>query len=179
MYNELMRAAGLHDRLRWRYGSWSEVYTAFRAHQIDSVVGVLTNGRVSSGIQQLAATTELRILGVPARILKAARASNPGIFEASLDNPDWAVVDGPVRVPVMTGIVACSPALSAQAGYDVTRAILDRAQEVRKLGAPLGSLSIELAVRNLVAEAPVNAGAARYFREQGVWRNELRIAAQA
>jgi TRAP-type uncharacterized transport system substrate-binding protein len=61
----------------------------------------------------------------------------------------------------------------------VTRAILDRAQEVRKLGAPLGSLSIELAVRNLVAEAPVNAGAARYFREQGVWRNELRIAAQA
>jgi hypothetical protein len=62
-------------------------------------------------------------------------------------------------------------------GYEVTRAILDRAAEVRKLGSPLSGLDLKSAVRNLLPEATVNAGAAQYFMEQGVWRDDLTIAA--
>lgn len=176
MYNVLMASAQLQDRVRWRYGSWSEIYTAFRAKQIDCVVGVLTNGRLSSGIQQLQASFGLRALGIPGSIIADARSSNPGIFAGELTSLDWNVVNRPTPVPVMTGIVASGPTVSAEIGYTVTKAILDRAAEVRKLGAPLSGLTLEAAVSNLVDSAPVNAGAARYFQEQGVWRSELTIA---
>jgi TRAP transporter TAXI family solute receptor len=176
MYNVLMNAAGLHDRIQWRYGSWSEVYTAFRANQIDSVVGVLTNGQPSSGIRQLEANTDLEVLGIPAPVLERARCANPGILEDRLGPGQWAVLSAPVRVPMMTGIVAASTDISPEVGYEVTKSILDRAADVRQFGAHLSGLTPELAARHLLATAPVNAGAARYFRENGLWRSDLTIA---
>jgi TRAP transporter TAXI family solute receptor len=176
MYNVLMNAAGLNDRIRWRYGSWSEVYTAFRAHQIDSVVGVLTNGKPSSGIQQLEATTRVRVLEVPARVLERGRAANPGIFEDRLGPLEWGLLSAPVRIPMMTGIVAASTDITPEVGYEVTKAILDRASDVRQFGSHLSGLKPELAARHLIATAPVNAGAAQYFRENGLWRSDLTIA---
>lgn len=177
MYNVLTQAADLHDRIKWRYGSWSEVYTAFRARQIDSVVGVLTNGTRSGGIQQLEASLDLRVLDVPRAVLARARARNPGIFEDSLDCDDWPVISGSVRVPMMTGIVAASTGVSDEVGYEVTRNILGRADEIRQIGGPLRDFDAQMAVRNLIPTAPVNAGAAEYFRETGVWRDELTVAA--
>lgn len=176
MYNVLMNAAGLHDRIRWRYGSWSEVYTAFRAHQIDSVVGVLTNGKPSSGIQQLEATTSVRVLEIPARVLERGRSANPGIFEDRLGPAEWGILSAPVRIPMMTGIVAASTDISPEVGYEVTKSILDRAADVRQFGSHLSGLKPELAARHLIATAPVNAGAAQYFRENGLWRSDLTIA---
>lgn len=177
MYNVLTQAADLHDRIKWRYGSWSEVYTAFRARQIDSVVGVLTNGTRSGGIQQLEASLDLRVLDIPGPVLARARRRNPGIFEDSLHGADWPVVSGTVRVPMMTGIVAAGPGVSAEVGYDVTRSILSHAAEVRQIGGPLRDFDEQMAVRNLIPAAPVNAGAAEYFRELGVWRDDLTVAA--
>jgi TRAP transporter TAXI family solute receptor len=177
MYKVIMEAANLDGRMRWRYGSWSEVYTAFRADQIDAVVGVLTNGRRSSGIQQLESTMEIRAVTVPVPVLARARNRNPGILEDRLGPDQWAILGDDVPVPAMTGIVASSPDVTPEVGYEVTRAILDRAAEVRKLGSPLSGLDLKSAVRNLLPEAPVNAGAAQYFMEQGVWRNDLTIAA--
>lgn len=177
MYNVLLQAAGLDGRVRMRYGSWSEVYTAFRAGQIDAVVGVLTNGRPSSWIQQLESTMEIRVVPVPAPVITAARERNPGILEGTLGPEQWQAVSAAAGVPAMTGIVATSADVTPETGYEVTKAILDRAAEVRKLGAPLAGLDLESAVGNLIAAAPVNAGAAQYFKEQGVWRDDLTIAA--
>jgi TRAP transporter TAXI family solute receptor len=176
MYNVLLSAAGLHDRVRWRYGSWSEVYTAFRANQIDSVVGVLTNGQPSSGIRQLEANTSLRVLGIPGSVLERARSANPGILEDTLGPGQWDILPAPVRVPMMTGILAASTDVSPDIGYEVTKSILDRAADVRQFGSHLSGLTPELAARHLIATAPVNAGAARYFQENGLWRSDLTIA---
>lgn len=177
MYNLLTDAAGLHDRIKWRYGSWSEVYTAFRARQIDSVVGVLSSGTPSGGILQLEAGLDLRVLEIPGEVLAQARGRNPGILEDSLDSDDWPVVSGIVRVPMMTGIVATSLSVSAEVGYEVTRTILGRIAEVRQIGGPLRQFDEEMAVRHLIPTAPVNAGAAAYFKETGVWRDDLTVAA--
>jgi TRAP transporter TAXI family solute receptor len=177
MYKVLLQSAELYDRIRLRYGSWSEVYTAFRAGQIDSVVGMLTNGMRSSWVQQLEATIPIRALRIPAAVLLKARAVNPGILDGQLDGRDWSAIDRTMRVPAIAGIVACGTRVSAEIGYAVTAAILDRAAELKRSARALNVLDVEFAVRNLMISAPVNAGAAQYFIEKGVWRNELTIAA--
>jgi TRAP-type uncharacterized transport system substrate-binding protein len=119
---------------------------------------------------------DIRALTVPTSVLARARERNPGILEASLGPDQWGILVTDARVPAMTGIVATSTDVTPEVGYEVTRAILDRASEVRSLGAPLSGLDTESAVRYLLPAAPVNAGAAQYFMEQGAWRDELTIA---
>jgi TRAP-type uncharacterized transport system substrate-binding protein len=177
MYRVFLQAAGLTSSVRMRYGSWSEVYTAFRAGQIDAVVGVLTNGRPSSGIQELESTIDIRVVPVDAPVLAIAQQRNPGILEDELRPEQWQAMKAPARVPAMTGIIATSSDVTPEIGYEMTKAILDRASEVRALGTPLAGLDLESAVQHLIPSAPVNAGAARYFMERGVWRNDLTIDA--
>lgn len=175
LYNVLLDVAGLADAVRWRYGSWSEVYTAFRANQVDCVVGVFTNARPSGGIRQLEATLALRPLPIPGVVFDGARERNPGIREGRLDPADWPALDAPLAVPAITGIVACSPDVPDDVGYAITRAILDRAVAVRAIGAPLAGLLPDEAVSGLLTMAPVHPGAARYFRERGLWRDALTV----
>jgi TRAP-type uncharacterized transport system substrate-binding protein len=119
---------------------------------------------------------EIRVVPMPVPVLAAARERNAGILEDTLGPEQWQLVEANAPVPAMTGIVAVSPDVTPEMGYEMTKAILDRAAEVRKLGAPLAGLDLESAVRNLIPAAPVNAGAAEYFKEQGVWRDDLAIA---
>lgn len=176
MYNVLLRSAGLHQQVRWRYGSWSEVYSAFRAAQVDSVVGMLTNGVRSRWIQQLEATMQIRAVEIPPGVLQRARSVNPGILDEELGPQDWSAVGRHMRVPAIAGIVAAGAAVTPEVGYAVTRSILDNAATLRETGPALRSFDLDFAVRQLITAAPVNPGAAQYFREQGVWRSDLSIA---
>jgi TRAP transporter TAXI family solute receptor len=88
MYRVILQASGIRDAVNWRYGSWSEIYTAFRARQLDAVVGVMTNRVPSSWIRQLDSTLELQALEIPAEILAAASSSNPGVSACrAMDRP--------------------------------------------------------------------------------------------
>jgi len=176
LHHALMRAAGIDDRLRWTYGSWTDAYDAFKTGRLDVVVGVLTNGRLSTNIMEAQAVTAVRPLEIPADVLGRARQENGGIFAAAIDPAAWPGLEGPVLAPLTVGILAVSPRVTAEQGYEVTRAIFDHADEVRRLGLLLDKVEPEFAVRNMMAQFPVHAGAARYFRERGLWDARLRAA---
>ena len=65
---------------------------------------------------------------------------------------------------------------SAEDGYEIVKSVLDNVDEVKSFGKPLAGIGLEAAVNNLLAAYPVNAGAAQYYKEKGVWREELKIA---
>ncbi|PJE36958.1 hypothetical protein CVM52_09210, partial [Pseudooceanicola lipolyticus] len=73
-------------------------------------------------------------------------------------------------------ILGSDDRVTPEIGYEVTKTILDNAEEVRSFGVPLAGVNPEDAVLNLLPSFPVNAGAAQYFKEQGTWREELIIA---
>ena len=89
---------------------------------------------------------------------------------------DWPMLEEPVRAPIFTGILGAASSVSAEDGYTITKSVLDNLEEVKSFGKPLAGLGVESAVNNLLEAYPVNAGAAQYFKEQGVWRDELKIA---
>lgn len=176
MFNLLLRSAGLYEQVQWRYGSWSEIYTAFRAGQIDSVVGMLTNRVRSKWIRQLDATMPIRALEIQPGILAQARGANPGILIERLEPGDWSAVERPMQVPAIAGIVAASADVTPEVGYEVTSSILSRSADLKSSGPALNLFDPDFAVRHLISAAPVNAGAAQYFIEQGLWRDDLTVA---
>jgi TRAP-type uncharacterized transport system substrate-binding protein len=84
-----------------------------------------------------------------------------------------------VTVPMTTGILAASPAVTPEEGYEATKAVFSSAAELQKIGLALKNVDLDFAVRNLMSDYPVNAGAAQYFQEAGVWNPALAIAGDA
>jgi TRAP transporter TAXI family solute receptor len=176
LHHALMRAAGVFDKIRWTYGTWAEIYDAFVARRIDGVVGIITNGGLDGRIMKAEAAVKLRALEVPLDVVNKARKENAGILDEMIGPDVWPSLAKPIRMPLIGGVVASSPSVTPEAGYKITKAIFDNAKEVRQMAKPLSKIDIEFAVRNLMPAFPVNAGAAQYFKEKGVWRNELKIA---
>jgi TRAP transporter TAXI family solute receptor len=176
LYHTIMKANGLFDRIDWTYGSWNEIYSAFKARQIHGVAGVLANGKPSPGVVQVEAAVEVRALEFPEEMLEKAQKLNPGIIITRLGTDDWPTLTKPTLMPAIGGVVATHPGVTAEEGYEVTKAILENTETLHKVGEPLHGVGLESAVGTLMLDFPVNAGAAKYFKEKGVWREELTVA---
>lgn len=177
LHHTLMAAAGLDDRIKWSYGSWNEVYDAFKMRRLDVVVGVITNGALSARLIEAEASEEILPLEIPQDAMARARRANPGIFADRVGPDMWPSLKKPTDMPMTTGILAATPALNAEEGYAITKAIFSNAPELRKLGLALKNVDLDFAVKHLMPDFPVNAGAATYFKEKGVWNDALATAA--
>jgi uncharacterized protein len=168
MHHGLMKAAGLYDAVRWTYGSWNEIYDAFQTKRVDVVPGVITNGAVSARLIEAQASAEIVPLAIPADVIENARRLSPGIYWEEKTRDVWSAIEKPTILPYSIGILAAAPDTTPEVGYEVTRAVLDDSERIRKLGLALRNVELDFAVRALMTEFPVNRGALQYFRERGV-----------
>lgn len=172
----LFEAAGIIDDIQWVYGSWGEVYDLFGLGQIDAVHGVFTNGEPIGEVVKAEAAAPVRALEYSEEVLRAANARNAGIFSTELTPDTWPTLDRPIRTPGFSGILGADTRVSAEDGYAITKAILDHVDEVHEFGNLLHGVTLENAVAGLLIGHPVNAGAAQYYKEKNVWRDDLLIA---
>ena len=108
--------------------------------------------------------------------MKKAQAINPGVVSGELNPTDWKTIDKPMNVASFSGILACHPKMSEQDVYDVCKAIFDNAAEVQSIGKQLKDIDAKFGARYLMTGFKVHPGAAKYFKEKGIWRDELTIA---
>jgi hypothetical protein len=92
--------------------------------------------------------------------------------------PDiWKSLSEPTLMVSFGGVLATRPDVPEDVAYAVTKAIYDNAEFVRQRGGvPLKDITAEFATKYLMKAYPVHAGAAKYFKEKGVWRDDLKIA---
>jgi TRAP transporter TAXI family solute receptor len=177
LWKTLLDSAGLLDKVEFvSTGGWRGTYDAFRQEAIDCTSAILTTGKPSPLVTELESTVELRVLDVPNDLLARANERNKGVLTFELTPEQWDTVPRPMNVPAYAGILAAHPRIDAETGYTITKAIYDNAEEARKASKLMSNITIEFATKYLMAGVPVNAGAAQYFKERGVWRDELEIA---
>lgn len=167
---------GVKDDIDWTYGSWREVYDAFRSGALDCVPALLAGGRPSPLLQELMASVEVKGLGWPEDAITHANQINPGISRYEADPALWDGVTEMTPCTATIGLLATHPRVTAEVGYTVTKAVFDNAEETRKVSMELQNIDPEYGVRFMMQGVPVNAGAAQYFKENGLWRDELTIA---
>ena len=59
--------------------------------------------------------------------------------------------------------------------YTLTKAVYDHTAEAQKASKLMANIRLDFATKYLMKGVPVSAGAARYFKEKGAWRDELTI----
>jgi hypothetical protein len=176
LWNTLFEAAGIKDKVEWTYGSWSESYDALASGAVDCIPSLLTAGNPSGVMQRLETTHELKILPISQELVDKAAEMNPGVKSAMVSPDTWASLKEPTRMVSFGGVLAASPDISEEVGYNVTKAIYDNAEFVKQRGGvQLKDINPQFAIEFLMPAYPVNAGAAQYFKEQGVWNDKLKI----
>lgn len=176
MYQALLQAAGVADSIDWTYGSWNDTFNAFKSGAVDAIPAVLTNGRASPSLEEINTSTPFRVLPIEQATLDKAKTINGGLLDSTVSHDQWTKIDGEMLIPAISGVLAASPSVTDDEAYSVCKAIFDNSEEVRKVGSQLRDVSAEFAARYLMSNYPINAGAARYFKEKGVWRDDLTIA---
>jgi len=177
MWHTLFKTAGLYDKVNWTYGSWTETYGAIKTGAADCIPTLFTNGRPSAVVSELEASgIPMRVLDLPADLLARAQKSNPGLLTAMVEPGKVKFIDKPTRVASSSGILAAHPRITEDTAYQITKAVLDNVKFVTSKGSELQDVSLEFASKFLIPDYPVHPGAARYLKEKGVWRDELKIA---
>lgn len=176
MYQTLLQAANVADSVDWTYGSWNDTFNAFKSGAVDAIPAVLTNGRASPSLAEIDTSTPFRVLPITAEIIERGKSINGGLISSEVGQDQWAKADGDMLMPAISGVLATRPGVTDDEAYAVCQAIFENSEEVRNVGSQLRDVSVEFATQYLLSDYPVNAGAARYFQERNVWRDELTIA---
>jgi hypothetical protein len=177
LWQTLFEAAGIKDDVNWTYGSWKESYDALAAGAVDCIPSLLTSGAPSGVLQQLETTHKVRILPIDQALIDKAQEMNPGVMGATITPDIWKSLSEPTLMVSFGGVLATRPDVPEDVAYAVTKAIYDNAEFVRQRGGvPLKDITAEFATKYLMKAYPVHAGAAKYFKEKGVWRDDLKIA---
>jgi uncharacterized protein len=173
LFEVLFEAAGILDDIDWTYGSWRETYDALRGGAVDCIPSLLTNGRPSPIMTEIMATQPVRILPISEELMQRAAEINggarPGIIPAAAIEGQ----DQDVLAASFSGVLAVAPEVEEQVAYQVMASIFENLDEVHALGVQFDDIGLEFGADNLVGGYPVHKGAARYFKEKGVWREGM------
>ncbi|MGE0769724.1 MAG: TAXI family TRAP transporter solute-binding subunit [Hyphomicrobiaceae bacterium] len=177
LWDALFQVAGLDKEVRFTYGSWQETYDALAAGAVDCIPTLLTVGNPAGVMKKLETTHKVRVLPLEEALIKKAQTVNPGVLSAVIMPDTWATLTGPTLMLSYSGIGAANPDTPKDVVYNLTKAVFENVDEVKKTGGvALKTISREFAVKYLLPAYPVHAGAAQYFKEAGVWRDDLKIA---
>ncbi len=177
LWTTLFEAAGLKDDVNWTYGSWNETYDALASNAVDCIPTLMTAGDPSGVLQRLETSHKVRILPISEELIAKAQKMNPGVASATITPESWKSLPGPTLMVSFGGVLATRPDVPEDVAYAVTKAIFDNTDFVQKRGGVrLKDIRLDFATKYLMPAYPVHAGAAKYFKEKGVWRDDLKIA---
>ena len=177
LWETFFKAAGLYDDVEWTFGSWKETYDAMASGAVDCVPTILVGGTPSGVLQRLETNTKVRVLDITQEQVDQATDMNPGVLSAMVTPETWSTVDEPKLMLGLAGVLALRPTIPEEIVYEVVKAIYENAEFIRDRGGPnLKLINHDFATKFLMPAYPVHAGAAKYFREAGIWRDDLTVA---
>jgi len=173
LFEVLFEAAGILDRIDWTYGSWRETYDALRAGNVDCIPSLLTNGRPAPIMTELMALQQVRILPVSDELLARAGQINGGARPGIIPAAAIAGASADMSAASFSGVLAAAPEVSEEVAYTLMTAIFDNLSEVHALGVQFADIAADFGAANLVGGYPIHKGAARFFKERGLWQDGM------
>lgn len=173
LFKVIFTRLGIYDKVRWSFASWRETHDGLKAGAFDAIGTILLDGRPAPILKELETSMKVRPLVLDRTLIQELERSHPGLLHYAVAPDRWATAEGPLDTAAVSGILGAAPAISDTDGYTIVRTIYENAEDIRRISPDLSLVRLELATRFLLPGFPVNGGAARYFKEKGVWRDEL------
>lgn len=150
---------------------WTSGNQAFQDRQVD--LAIIPTELPSASIQQFALLGRIRLIGVPADAFEhpplSAMVSLPGRTVEEIPAGTYGdnqVNDGPVLTVGSWAGMGVNKDLPDDLVYDLTRVIFENLSEFHETADWMRAITVQSAISHM--NAPLHAGALRYYREAGV-----------
>jgi TRAP transporter TAXI family solute receptor len=170
---------GIGNDVEYVYLNSKESANALGQGQVDAVALWHMAGKLAhSSLQELALTNKFRPIKFNEEILNRLSKENEGIQITVTSKDAFDFYKEDTIAPGITGMLVTRPDQDEEKVYQLVKALYEHSDEVQKIGPELGYFKLDYAVKGLVPNYPVHPGAARYFKEVGIWKDNMVISHQ-
>ena len=175
LYRILFTTLGMHDKLRRQYLTFAAGYDALVDRIIVAAPASMPDGLPVPQVLDLAQRTSIKVLGISEEDMAKVTEANKAIVGAWLPRGTFPTMTEDVYVPAFATIGISSPHVDDDTIYEFLKAVLDNVDELRQRSATTQAITLENALNWMLPGYPVHPGAARYFKERGLWRDDFVI----
>jgi hypothetical protein len=157
------------DAYARRILNYNEQASALKDGNLD--VAVMPAWPRSANILELANSRPIRLVGVEGEKQKAFDAKYPYWTAVGVPGRTYPGQDAEVQGPGLFGYLIANKSVDEQTVYEVTKTILENAEEIGKIhpsGREMTLDLVKLYVQKKVTPGTFHPGAARYLAEHGV-----------
>ena len=172
-YSVLKYGYDLWDKIDKVFMSYSDQVEALKDGTIDAMVAHLNSGYPASYFAELDATNKnLHIMGESEEALKRIQSVQPfQMIEKISPSPYLTNLDRDIYAMTNYNATYARPDISEEIVYAYMKTLFDHCTEVDAYHRQGKNIRPELAVRGIFAGMPVHPGAARYYKEKGLWND--------
>jgi TRAP transporter TAXI family solute receptor len=150
---------------------WQGAADALKIKQIDAVVISQLMGKMPiPAFEELRLSSPYRLLDTDVDKIKRVSEKNYGIIVSKLTG------DQVVNAPGYTGVLVADPELDEELVYKICSTLYGKEDTIRKIAKELEFFRLENAIKMVVPQYPIHKGAAKFYKEKGIWKEGLFIS---
>jgi len=175
MYRIILEEYGISDKIRKNYLSFNDSKNALIDGLIVAFPSNFSGGKEPPVLTELAQQKPYKLLKSDLEVMKRVNDRNKGILTFNLLKGSCEGLNEDILVPGMGGIGLSTADVSDEAIYEFVKAVLEHTDELHSISAVSSATTLEYAINGFMLGYPVHPGAAKFFKEKGLWREDLTI----
>lgn len=144
--------------------NYNETSDAMRDGILDA--GIWASTAPTSSIMSLAATRDVRVIGLSDEEIATIKESDPAFVNYTLPAGLYPGMEEDLETVALSNALVVNADMDEELAYSVTRLILENAEYLQAIHPAANDMTVEFAVRG--SPVPLHPGAVRYYEEIGV-----------
>ena len=175
MFRIIFEEYGILKDIKKNYLGWRASMNALADKLIEATPGNFPGGKQHPIMIDLAARKPYRVLELDLEVMKRVSKRNPGILVGMLPKSAYEGLEKDMATPSLSGIGLTTAAVDDDMIYAFCKAVLEHTDELHSISKVSDATTLENSTKWLLPGYPVHPGAVRFFKEKGVWRDDLMI----
>jgi TRAP transporter TAXI family solute receptor len=169
---------GILGDIKKQFLSWGDSYDALADGLLSAAPGNFAAGKPNPAMERLGSRVDYKVLEIDPAIMKSAQKRNPGFLATTLPKTAYKGLEKDYTTIGWSGIILSTPSVDDEMVYELCKAMYEHVDELHQLSAVGGATTKGNAVKWLNPDYPVHPGAARFYKEIGVWDDSLKIGSR-
>lgn len=154
---------------------YNESVDGLKDRSIDVLASFTTGGIAAPYLSQLDETSKVRALELDLDVLQSAFDAYPDFAASTIPAGAIKPLTGDYPTLASFGVQTCDSRLSEEVAYSIVKNTYENIDELTVYHHLASTLDIETALNGIPKQIPIHPGAAKYFKEKGVWDEDYTI----
>lgn len=171
----MLEAHGVVDKITIATYGYNDANDALKSGVIDALVGLVSGEIPSPALQQLDTSTKVRVIPIDTEKAKSAYAKYPDYASGKLHAGCMNCITTDMDVFAGFTVEYADERLSDELAYTLVKTVYENVEKLKAYHQIAGTLDPNTALDGIPSNIPVHPGAAKYYKEIGVWRDTLTV----